>query len=68
MSDNVITRFNYYCYSQVYKGRVQKKRKIVENSTKGVGISDGRFSTMEKNMGLKHWILHNNHLKTHLFF
>ena len=21
-----------------------------------------------KNMGLKHWILHNNHFKTHLFF
>ena len=49
------------------KGRVQKK-KLVEFSTKGGGVSDGRFSTKKKNIGLKHWILHKDHFKTHLFF
>ena len=39
----------------------------MENSTK-VRVSDGRFFTNEKNMGLIHWILHDNHFKTHLFF
>ena len=35
------------------------------------GVSNGRFSTKKKNtknMGLKYWILPNNHFKTHLFF
>ena len=47
------------------------EKKIVENSTKGGEgrVSDGRFSTKKNNnMGLNHWILHNNQFKTHLFF
>ena len=42
-----------------------------EGLKKGGGVSDGRFSTKKKekkNMVLKHWILPNNHFKTHLFF
>ena len=32
------------------KGRVQNKKELVENSTKGgEGVSDGRFSTKKKN-------------------
>ena len=50
------------------KGRVKKNQREIPLRR---GVSDGRFSPKKKNlrsMVLKHWILHNNHFKTHLFF
>ena len=45
------------------------KKKLAENSTKGGGSATGDFPRRKNknNMVLKHWILHNNQLKTHLF-
>ena len=44
------------------------KKKILENST-GVGSATADFPLRKKkNIGLKRWILPNNHFKTHLFF
>ena len=48
-----------------------KKKKIVEFSTKGEGglvTGDFPLRKEKKNMGLRYWILPNNHFKTHLFF
>lgn len=48
MSDNVITRFNYYCYSQVYKGRVQKKEKLWKIPLRGWGSVMADFPLWKK--------------------
>ena len=54
------------------KGRVQKeKKKLVENSTKrgeGAGPDFPQRKKTKKNMGLKHWMLPQDHFMTHLFF
>ena len=50
---------------------LKKRIFFLENSSKLGGGVSARFSTKkktQKNMGLKHWIWHNNHFKTHLFF
>ena len=49
------------------KGRVQKKKNSGKFH-KGRGAATADFPLKKKNMGLKHWILPNNHFKTHLFF